>query len=136
MKKIDKRADLKLSIPFLNKDGDLVKPTFPVKIEFFTTETIKKIANIFCTYSIDPTTHEQIITYSFDNCFFKDVTYINNITNETKVGPALIIPLNKPGFQPGILKSTIYAYNPDSDFRDTDNTQTVVKNVKTNIEII
>lgn len=129
-RRIDKRSDIKLSLPFLNKEGDLIKPTFSLKVEFYTNEAVKKVFIVDCTYD------NITLTYNYEctDCFFKNVPYTNTQTQESRVGPLLIIPLDQPNFQPGILKGTIFIFYIDPEFPDL--VQTSVKKIKTGIEII
>lgn len=136
MDRIDRRSDIKIGVPFSNTEGELVRPTFSVVVELFTNERKKFVATLTFTRVIDPETQLPVDTYTFDNCLFKNVDYINSVTNLPATGPILVVPANAPGFTPGPLRCNIIINNEDVDFASTDSMQTTVRELPTNIEII
>ena len=136
MNRIDRRSDIKIGIPFSNTDGELIKPAFSVTVELFTNERNKFIATLTYSSGLDPETELPVVTYTFSNCLFKDVEYINSVTHLPATGPILVVPANAPGFTPGELRCSIIINNEDVDFASTDSVQTTVRELPTNIEII
>ena len=118
----DKRSDLKLGIPFLNTENIPEIPSASIIVEIFTAETKKIIAKVDYNYTTN--------TRTFINCFFKDVQY----SGITELKPILVIPIDRPMFNPGILNCTVTIIKQDEDFPD--NTQKIVQSLKTNINII
>lgn len=118
----DSRSDLKIGLPFLDSDNIPSYPAYSFKIEIFTAETNKKVASAIY--------NSTTFSYTFNGCFFKEIQYTNIVGDK----PILVIPLNSPKFSPGRLKCIIYIHMTDEEF--SDNVQTTVKELATNIVII
>lgn len=136
MKRINKKDDLKFHYPLLTPQGVLSKPKTNLKFIFYTGVLKKKVATIDYKQTLNNITGEIMEEHTCTNCYFKDLVYINPITNIKQVGPVLIIHFNEPNLKPGKLHCKLYLNTSDKAFQNSDNKYKKIKKIDTNIEII